>query len=413
VTGRGTIWTLGLGAFGLAFSITTTAAYLPPLLGKFTDSALVIGSIIAAEGVFAVLFSLVIGPWSDTFDTPLGRRRPFMIAALGPLGAALALMPFLPNLWTTTFVVLGFYAAYYVYEPPYRGLYPDLLPDTHFGRAQSAQHVLRGAALGLALVGGGQLFHLWEPAPFVVAALATTATCGLIIVLVDEQRGVHKPVFLGVRRYLHMNWQVLRRNPDVRRFLIANTFWEGTFAAARTFVVLYLTVGLAESQSLVTPVLACVAGGYVVAAVFAGRLGDRFGLARVIYLSSFIYAGGLVVAGLARSWHDYYYALVFPVSVAAGTVMTLSWGLLFKLMPPEQRGAVSGLALGTKGAGLIFAPILAGLAIDVAAPYLEATEGYQVLWPACAVPIAASIPLVARLLRCDEREPAKPEPQLG
>ena len=27
------VWTLGLGAFGLAFSLTTTAAYLPPLLG--------------------------------------------------------------------------------------------------------------------------------------------------------------------------------------------------------------------------------------------------------------------------------------------------------------------------------------------------------------------------------------------
>src|SRR5581483_4558501 len=29
---------LGLGAFGLAFSISITAAYLPPLLAKFTDS---------------------------------------------------------------------------------------------------------------------------------------------------------------------------------------------------------------------------------------------------------------------------------------------------------------------------------------------------------------------------------------
>ena len=35
---RGLIWSLGLGAFGLAFSITTTAAYLPPVLGRFTDS---------------------------------------------------------------------------------------------------------------------------------------------------------------------------------------------------------------------------------------------------------------------------------------------------------------------------------------------------------------------------------------
>ena len=33
------IWVLGLGALGLAWSITTVAAYLPPILGTFTDSA--------------------------------------------------------------------------------------------------------------------------------------------------------------------------------------------------------------------------------------------------------------------------------------------------------------------------------------------------------------------------------------
>jgi hypothetical protein len=33
------IWILGLGAFGLSWSITTVAAYLPPLLGKFTTPA--------------------------------------------------------------------------------------------------------------------------------------------------------------------------------------------------------------------------------------------------------------------------------------------------------------------------------------------------------------------------------------
>ena len=50
---RRLIWILGLGAFGLAWSITTVAAYLPPLLGGFTDSSTLIGLVLAAEGVFA------------------------------------------------------------------------------------------------------------------------------------------------------------------------------------------------------------------------------------------------------------------------------------------------------------------------------------------------------------------------
>ncbi len=43
---------------------------------------------LAAEGFFALTLPLVIGPWSDTFHTPLGRRRPFMLVAIGPMGFA-------------------------------------------------------------------------------------------------------------------------------------------------------------------------------------------------------------------------------------------------------------------------------------------------------------------------------------
>ena len=67
--------------------MTTTAAYLPPLLGQFTTSATLIALVLAAEGLFAITLPLVIGPWSDTFHTPLGRRRPFLVA-LGPIGFA-------------------------------------------------------------------------------------------------------------------------------------------------------------------------------------------------------------------------------------------------------------------------------------------------------------------------------------
>src|SRR6186997_1033538 len=111
---RRLLWRLGFGAFGLAFSITTTAAYLPPLLNRFTDSGGLIGVILGAEGVFALMLSPIIGPWSDTFHTPLGRRRPFMLVALGPIGFCLALVAFMPNLWTTALLVFAFFFAYYV-----------------------------------------------------------------------------------------------------------------------------------------------------------------------------------------------------------------------------------------------------------------------------------------------------------
>jgi MFS family permease len=406
-----TVWTLGLGAFGLAFSITTMRAVLPPLLGRFTDSRTLIASVIAAEGVFALTLPLVIGPWSDTFATPLGRRRPFMLVGLGPMAFCLLIVAFMPTLWLTTLIVLAFYFAYYLYEPPYRGLYPDLLPPSVYGRAQSVQHVFRGAALGLALIAGTFLFDVWRPAPFIVTALVTAGACGAAIVFNREDESGHARVFKGVRNYLSTSWSVLREEPNVRVFLLANAAWEGTFAAMSAFVILYITQGLDQPYSVAAAVLATVAIGYVVAAILSGPVGDRFGLARVILFASFVYGGGLVVAGIAREWHDYYYALIFPSAVAGGTVMTLSWGLLFKLMPARHRGAISGLATTTKGIGLLFGPLIAGGAIDLLAPYLKTTDGYQILWPLCGAPILAVTPLVASLLRVEPS--GRPEPQLG
>jgi len=79
----------------------------------------------------------------------------------------------------------------------------------------------------------------------------------------------------------------------------------------------------------------------------------------------------------------------------------LAWGLLFKLMPREHRGAIAGLATTTKGVGLLLGAPLAEVAIDLARPYLSATDGYAVLWPLCGIPILAVIPLVAHLMRIE------------
>jgi predicted MFS family arabinose efflux permease len=323
-----------------------------------------------------------------------------MLVALGPLAFSLALLPFMPSLWTAALVVFAFFFAYYVYEPPYRGLYPDMLDEAVYGRSQGVQHLFRGVALGGALIAGGVLFHVWEPWPFLVAAIVVSGACAAPVIFVREDGG-HGRVFEGVRAYVRHSWRVLRREPEVRTFLIANTAWEGTFAGMRTFVVLYITVGLGKPLGTTTAVLGAVAGGYVVAALVSGPLGDRFGLARVILLASLVYGTGLLIGGTATSWHTWYLPVVFFVAIAGGSVMTLAWGLLFKLMPPQDRGAISGLATTTKGIGLILGPLLAGAAIDVLRPHFPETKGYQVVWPILGLPILLVTPLVARLIRAE------------
>ena len=131
----------------------------------------------------------------------------------------------------------------------------------------------------------------------------------------------------------------------------------------------------------------------------------------VVFFASFVYGGGFIVAGTATTWHNWYFGLIVPVSVAGGTVMTLAWGLLFKLMPEQHRGAVSGLATTTKGLGLLLGAPVAGAAIDLARPFMQSTDGYQILWPVCGLPILAAIPIVARMMRIEPS--GKVEPTVG
>jgi MFS family permease len=167
-------------------------------------------------------------------------------------------------------------------------------------------------------------------------------------------------------------------------------------------------VGLGQPLGTTTAVLGAVAGGYVVAASCSGYLGDRFGLSRVILVASIVYGVGLLAGGLGEEWHRWYLPVIFVVAIAGGSVMTLAWGLLFKLMSAADRGAISGLATTTKGIGLLTGPLLAGAAIDLLSPYLDETEGYQALWPTLAVPVLLAIPLVARLAHVERRGPAGP-----
>lgn len=396
---RRLIWALAVGVLGLTWSMTTVVTYLPHVLASYTSSRSVIGAVLAAEGLVAVTVPLVVGPLSDRVWTPLGRRRPFMLAALPVMVASLVLLTLAGGLLGTALVLGGFFVAYYVYTTPYRSLYADRLPRDVEGRAQSVQHLVRGGAIGAALVLGGLLLGVWEGLPFVLAAAVVVLSGVAAVALVDEPKRLRR------RRDTKGSppWRIVRESREVRYFLVANTAWELTFAGMRTFVVLYIVQGLRQPLYVSSVVLGTVAAGYVLAAATAGRVADRIGSGRVIGAASVVYGCGLVVALFPTHWHWIFLGFVFVVAIAAGAVMTLAWSLLYKVMPGENRGATAGLASMTKGLGLMIGPAAVGVAVDLAKGFLSTTRGYAIMWPVLAVPILAVLPCVLVLSRAERR----------
>jgi MFS family permease len=357
---------------------------------------LLIGAVLGAEGLVALVVPALVGSLSDRTHSRFGSRRPYLLGSVPFTVVTLVALPFAGSIGATAGILVVFFVAYYVYETPYRAMYAERVTDEQMGRAVGVQHLARGAAIGLALVLGGVLLQLGHPLPFLVSAAVACAGGGALFWLTEPRTAQERADWRAPIR-------ILRGEPDVRRFLICNTAWETTFAGMRTFVVLYVVRGLHQPLYVSSIVLGTVAAGYLVAAAGVGRLGDRFGVARVIAAASVVYGLGLVAGVLPSSWHWAYLAPVFVVAIAAGAVMTLAWALLYKLMPAEDRGAASGLGTTTKGLGLLLGPTLTGAAIDLCKPVLSSTAGYAAMWPTLAVPVLVVLPLVLSLAAAESR----------
>jgi MFS family permease len=407
---------LGLPTFGLALAITAVTTYVPLLAQQFTSSTTVIGLVIGAEGFVALIVPIAAGAWSDQLKTPIGGRLPFLIVGAPVLGVTVALLGFMQSLWPLAIAVFAFFIAYYAAYEPYRALYPDLLSAEIAGRGQSTQAVFRGAATGLALVGGGLLFSLSPKLPFLIFALLGFGTILEFVWGIRGARAIreqNRHEARSPRETVQKVIKLVRRRPALRAFLVANALWELSLAALKTFVVLFLTVGLGLSISAAAGVIAIVIVLILITAPISGKLGDRFGKTRVVGISLWLYGLGLLVPFLTQNP-----ILVLPilpfVAIGGGMILTLPYAILMPLMPEEEHGLVTGFYSFSRGLGIVLGPLLAGLAITAMRSSLPTTDGYAAMWLVCGMAILASIgfmgPLQAKeaQLRAErERDPER------
>jgi MFS family permease len=385
---------LGLPTFGLAFAMAMLTTYGPVVLLSLTHSPASVGALIGGEGAFALAIPLVAGVLSDRLPaSTYGRRIPFVLVGGPMLVAGLVLLPFAPAYSVAGIAVLLFFIGYYLYYPPYRALYADLLPRTLFARAQASQAVFRGAGLGAALIAGGLLLSAWTPLPFVLAGgtvLATTLALGPVVRLQSSCRRSaldYEPSSVGA----------LLKDRRMIAFVVANALWELSFAGLKSFIVLYVVKGLHHNTSTASAVIAVVAVAYVIGAPIAGRLADRFGIAPVMLVSATIYGTGLCIGTLPTSLTPMVIALPF-VALAGAVLLTLPPALAFLLAPSGGEGAAAGLLDFSRGVGVVLGPVLVGAAVTGTADgWFSSTRGYAAMWPVIGVAVLLTLPILRHL----------------
>ncbi|HEV2075672.1 MAG TPA: MFS transporter, partial [Thermoleophilaceae bacterium] len=400
---RRTLAVLSLPTLGFALTITTVTTYLPVVVSEFTGSTTAIGLLIGAEGILALFLPIVVGARSDRLATRLGGRLPFVLAGVPVMALALVLLGFVGGFVAATVVVLVFFAAYFLAYEPYRALYPDLVEEDAAGRGQSAQAVARGIGTGLALLGGGLLLAIGQPVPFIAAATLLMLATGVFVHTLLRRDGVPRYGSAGTtraREALSALRTMVREQRPLRDYLVANALWEAALGAIKTFVVLFVTVGVGLSLAGAAGVIGAAAVFVLLGAATAGKLADRFGRERVMRIAVTVYGVPLVVPFLTQE-PEFVLPLMPVIATGAGVVMALPYALLIPMMPDSEHGLLTGFYSMSRGLGVVLGPILAGVAIEISralgAPF--GTDGYSVMWLVAGALLVASVPLLGRMGR--------------
>jgi MFS family permease len=388
---------LGLPTFGLAMAISLLTTYGPVILIHLTHSPAAVGALIGGEGAFALVVPLASGTVSDRLPpSPLGRRLPFVLAGAPLAATALAVLPFSESTAIAALSVLVFFVGYYTYYPPYRALYADLLPRALYARAQAGQAIARGIGLGVALLAGGLLLGVWEPLPFVIGSAALVSTTLALLPVFRLQSRCRDSTL----PYRPASVRVLLRTSKLRVFAVVNALWEFSFAGLKSFIVLYVVRGLGHSPAVASAVIAVVAIAYVAGAPLAGWLADRYGLLRVLWLTSLVYGLGLVLGTFLHTLVPILIGLPF-VALAGAIVLTLPQALAFTLAPDGSEGAAAGLQDFSRGVGVVLGPVVVGAVIGLSRSLFSSTHGYASMWLVIGVPVLLAAFLLKPLESAD------------
>lgn len=398
------------GTLGSSAGQTIMVALLPVLLAEYAPSAIWIGFAIGGEGIFALLVPYWIGVLSDLLPDRLarrfGRRSLFLLSAAPIMAVSLAIAPFLEGYWLLAGIAFIFFAAFHGYLTPLWALMVDAVPGERWGRVHGVRGALHAAGLGYGLVVSGLLFAIWQPLPFLVAALLILASTVVTVLAApqDPTNGGGDQSTGEVRAV----WKELKSRPDIRRFLVANALWTGAVDGIRPYVFLFAVAVLGINTAETSLVLLVLVAGIGIGSVLLGRLGDEYGHAPLLAGGAALTTVALISGVLVRTLPGAL-TLLLAAGLGAAALIALPYPLFAELIGGRAIGRYTGLYILSLGFARIVAPVLVGAAIDLGRPLFPELDGYPFMWPVAGLMALLSLFALRSSLEARDRIAHRPE----
>ena len=365
----GRTFLLGFGFFGISILWPLFNSLIPPMLEDLGLSALVIGFILTWDNIINMFVQPWIGSLSDRTRSRFGRRKPFLM-----LGAPLAaiffiLVPFVrDNFVLIGLAILGTNVGMALFRSPTVAYLGDLFLPGERSKANGVINLMGGLGGAVALFGGGALYKLGVPLPFIVGAGVMLVAILVVVLAVREPAA---PAFAsgeatpGLRDALRQ----VATGPDVSGlYLLAAIFaWFVGWNAMEAFFTIYARSVLGLSVGSGTQMLTAFAAALIVFAIPSGLIATRVGRKPTIVTGLIGMLLGLVVGSFVRNP-----TLLLVVLAVMGGFWALvninSLPMVYDLSGQKSIGAYTGLYYFASSAAAITGPIIGGQLIDLTGP---------------------------------------------
>ena len=341
----------------------------------------VIGAIMAADNVVAMILLPLFGRLSDNTKTRFGKRMPYIVVGMILAAIVFPLIPFffvkrsLAGLIIMMFVIL---CIMHMYRTPAVSLMPDVTPKPLRSKANGIINLVGYFGPIIAGVVAMVVKYNEHPyIPFVIASFCLVAACIVLIFTVNENKLLEKvkdDLILGEE--LSQTLEVIEDDKPMSKgdkrnliILLVSTFlWFMAFNALESFLSLYCKIILNESTLSGTVTIVLTISSiitFIPAGIFANKVGRKKSIA-IGLISLFI---GFFGAALVTTNEDVsttivkilFFIFVAFAGIGWAMINVSSYPMVAELASQKNIGTISSLYYIASMLAQSVTPILVGL----------------------------------------------------
>jgi len=397
---------LVLNAYWVGLSFMWNALHpilLPAVLLNYVPDAkknTYLGLLTFVGLVIAMIVQPLSGALSDGWKSRFGRRRPLIVFGTLFDFLFLSLLAWAGGFAWLFIGYIGLQLSSNIAHGPLQGLLPDRVPRTQLGVASSLKTFMDMLSLIIASLLAGRLLDpiTRDPTPIMLVVMSLLGICGAITVFGVREEPAQEDEQTEWKSLLGQ-FQINFRENSSYWWLIAERalFILGVYGV-QAFAQYYLqdVLRVPDPPKQTGDLLAVLTISLVILVLIGGWLTDKYGAKRILYVGTFIAAGGMFLMLFAQDMRG---LMVFGSLLGAGIglFLTSNWALANTLAPEGEAGKYLGLTnLATAGSGALAR--LEGPALDwLNAAWPGAWIGYKGLFIFGALCILLSVFLLRKI----------------